>query len=272
MIDVYHRRYRRNCYGGKWISCYLSRLGTILTLIGQVITEQIYATRQGFLKKEKKGGGGGTRSNVFFIIQGNEFHSSNFTHYKHKMMTSAHFIIWNLIIVEIYYVHMKDWKDYTTHFIKLFVLTIHTLASKPDLPFIACLHSSRRELRKWLSPARKESILTPGKLLHLAYCSWITNKNWVRVEEAFVGQEIDVVLVIEQHWGRSIVINSCSTCADWAFFRYLLRVALVHGGIYGHQTSIWALSESLTECIAVRWTYSVGTFNLQGNTLWDSTQ
>lgn len=84
------------------------------------------------------------------------------------------------------------------------------------------------------------------------------------MEKALVCQEVDVVLVIEQRRCRCIVVDCRSARASRALFRNLPRVALVHGGVAGHQASVGVLSESIAECVAVRRAYGVCTFNYIG--------
>lgn len=140
----------------------------------------------------------------------------------------------------------------------------HSPTSESNLPIVASLDANSGELHKCLSPACEEGILALGEGFYFSPRSGITHKNWVGLQESLVGQQIAVILVVEQERGHWIVgRTSFITCTRGALLGELLCVALLQSTVYGHQASVLALLEPIAEWVAVRCTDAMCAYHIE---------
>lgn len=80
------------------------------------------------------------------------------------------------------------------------------------------------------------------------------------MEEALVGQQIGIVLVVERRGSHWVVGDaSAVACTGKTLVGELHGVVAVQGVVGGHQASVRGLLEPVAECSAVRGTDCVGT-------------
>lgn len=133
-------------------------------------------------------------------------------------------------------------------------------AQESNRTFVACLDSNGGELHERLSPAREEGVLASRQGFHRALCSGIRDKDGVGLKQALLGQEIPVVLVVEQGRSHWIVAGGDRiACAGGALTGELHRVVLVQWTVGGRHGPIRELVEPIAERGAVSWADGMST-------------